>query len=53
MSKQERDVFFNGSKDENGETVDQGLVRVRGPQAAEKILETMRRLQEASEAKRT
>jgi hypothetical protein len=24
MSKQERDVFFNGRKDENGKTIDRG-----------------------------
>jgi hypothetical protein len=47
MSKQERDVFFSGRKDENGKTVDRGLVGVRGSQAAEKIMETARRLQEA------
>jgi hypothetical protein len=46
-------VFFNGSKDENRKTVDRGLVGVCGPQAAEKIMETMRQLQEAREAKRT
>ena len=47
MSKQERDVFFNGRKDENGKTIDRGVVGIRGPQAAEKISETMRQLQEA------
>jgi hypothetical protein len=52
MSKQERDVFFNGRKDENGKTIDRGLVGIRGPKAAEAIMETMRRLQEAREAKR-
>jgi len=34
MSKQERDVFFNGRKDENGKTIDRGLVGIRGPKAA-------------------
>ncbi|WP_262027165.1 hypothetical protein [Microvirga sp. Mcv34] len=52
MSKQERDVFFNGRKDENGKTIDRGVVGIRGPQAAEAILETARRLQEARDAKR-
>ncbi len=51
MSKQERDVFFNGRKDENGKTIDRGLVGVRGPQAAEKIMETVRQLQETREAR--
>jgi hypothetical protein len=49
MSKQERDVFFNGSKDENGKTVDRGLVAIRGAAAAEKIWETARQLQAARE----
>jgi hypothetical protein len=52
MSKQERDVFFNGRKDENGKTVDRGVVGIRGAPAAEKIMETARRLQEAREAKK-
>jgi hypothetical protein len=39
-------------KDENGKTIDRGLVGVRGPQAAEKIMETVRQLQEASDTKR-
>ena len=52
MSKQERDVFFNGRKDENGKTIDRGLVGIRGAEAANAILETMRKLQEAREAKK-
>jgi hypothetical protein len=51
MSKQERDVFFNGRKDENGKTIDRGLIGIRGPQAAEAIMETMRRLQGACSLK--
>jgi hypothetical protein len=47
MSKQERDAFFNGRKDENGKTIDRGLIGIRGQAAAEKIMETMRKLQEA------
>ncbi len=52
MSKQERDVFFSGRKDENGKSVDRGVVGVRGGPAAEKIMETARRLQDARGAKR-
>jgi hypothetical protein len=26
VSRQERDVYFNGRKDENGKTIDQGLI---------------------------
>ena len=47
MSKQERDVFFNGRKDENGKTIDRGVVGIRGAKAAEEIKATMERLQEA------
>jgi hypothetical protein len=35
MSKQERDVFFNGRKDENGKTIGRGLSGIRGTKAAE------------------
>ncbi|WP_114944834.1 DUF7696 family protein [Microvirga calopogonii] len=52
ISKQERDVFFNGRKDENGKTIDRGVVGIRGPQAAEAILEMARRLQEVRDAKK-
>jgi hypothetical protein len=45
MSKQERDVFFNGRKDENGKTIDRGIVGIRGLKAAEEIRATMERLQ--------
>ncbi|MBQ0823714.1 hypothetical protein HPT29_019765 [Microvirga terrae] len=47
MSKQERDVFFNGRKDENGKTVDRGVAGIRGPKAVDEIKATMERLQEA------
>lgn len=30
MSKEQRDVFFNGLKDENGKTVDCGVIGIRG-----------------------
>jgi hypothetical protein len=29
-----RDVFFNGSKGENGKTVERGLIAIRGRQSA-------------------
>ncbi|WP_404289655.1 hypothetical protein ACD578_25645 [Microvirga sp. RSM25] len=45
MSKQERDWFFNGRKDENGKTIERGLIAVRGLQAAEAIKATMEQLQ--------
>ena len=37
MSKQERDVFFSGRKDENGKTVDCGVISIRGLKAAEDL----------------
>jgi hypothetical protein len=47
MSKQERDTFFNGRKDENGKTVDRGVISIRGLKAAEDLKALMERLQEA------
>ncbi len=47
MSKEQRDAFFNGRKDENGKTVDRGVIGIRGLKAAEEIKATMERLQEA------
>lgn len=47
MSKEQRDVFFNGRKDENGKTIDRGVIGIRGLKAAEEIKATMERLQEA------
>jgi hypothetical protein len=47
MSKQERDVFFNGRKDENGRSIDRGVIGIRGLKAAEEIKAMMERLQEA------
>ncbi|MBA1156226.1 DUF7696 family protein [Microvirga mediterraneensis] len=46
MSKQERDVFFNGRKDENGRTVDRGVIGIRGSKAVEDIKAMVERLQE-------
>ncbi|MEZ0171153.1 hypothetical protein [Microvirga sp. TS319] len=47
MSKEQRDVVFNGRKDADGKTVDRGVIAIRGPKAAEEIKATMERLQEA------
>jgi hypothetical protein len=47
MSKEQRDVFFNGRKDENGKTIDRGVIGIRGLKAAEEIKATMEQLQEA------
>ena len=47
MSKEQRDAFFNGRKDENGKTVDRGVIGIRGLKAAEEIKATIERLQEA------
>ena len=47
MSKEQRDVFFNGRKDENGKTIDRGVISIRGLKSAEEIKATMERLQEA------
>jgi hypothetical protein len=33
MSKLERDMFFNGRKDENGKTIGRGVVGIRGPES--------------------
>ena len=45
MSKEQRDIFFNGRKDENGRSIDRGVIGIRGPKAAEEIKATMERLQ--------
>jgi len=47
MSKEQRDAFFNGRKDENGRSIDRGVTSIRGPKAAEEIKATMDRLQDA------
>jgi hypothetical protein len=52
MSKQERDVFFNGRKDENGKTIDRSVIGIRKPKAAEDIKATMERVQAAKDARR-
>ncbi|MEZ0167558.1 hypothetical protein [Microvirga sp. TS319] len=45
MSKDERDKLFNGKKDENGKTVDLGVISIRGLKAAEAVKATMERPQ--------
>lgn len=47
MSKAERDIFFNGQKDENGKTVERGIVFIRGAKAAEDLRTLMQRLLDA------
>ena len=47
MSKEERNVFFIGRKDENGKTVDRGVIGIRGLKAAEDLKALMERLQQA------
>lgn len=37
ISKEQTEVFFNGRKDENGKTLNRGLVGIRGLKAAEEI----------------
>ena len=46
MSKEERNTFFNGRKDENGKSIDRGVISIRGLKSAEAIKATMERLQE-------
>jgi hypothetical protein len=52
MSQAERDVFFNGRKDENGKQIDRGLIGIRGLQAAEEIRAVMERLQDARQQRK-
>lgn len=46
MSKDQRDAFFNGQRDENGKVVERGLIALRGAQAAEELKERANRLLE-------
>ncbi|MBL0407157.1 hypothetical protein JKG68_24800 [Microvirga aerilata] len=46
MSKEQRNTFFNGRKDENGKTVDRGVIAIRGLKAAEDLKALMEKLQE-------
>jgi hypothetical protein len=47
MSKEQRDTFFNGRKDENGKSIDRGVIALRGLKAAEDLKALVGRIQEA------
>lgn len=51
MSKEERDAFFNGRKDQDGKTIDRGVIGIRGLKATEEIRATMGRLQATHSAR--
>ena len=46
MSKEQRDAFFKGRRDENGKTVDRGVTALRGLKAAEDLKALCDKLQE-------
>jgi hypothetical protein len=46
MSKEQRDAFLNGRKDENGKFIDRSVIAIPGLKAAEEIKAKMDRLQE-------
>jgi hypothetical protein len=52
MSKEQRDAFFNGRKDEDGKPIDRRLVGIRGLKSAKAVMETMRKLPKARDSKR-
>jgi hypothetical protein len=52
MSKAQRDEFFNGKKDENGKTLERGIVVLRGEKAAEDLRALMQQLLDARATKR-
>ena len=47
MSKEQRDVFFNGRKDHDGKTIDRGVIGIRGLKAAEDLKALCDKLQDA------
>ena len=47
MSKSDPDAFFNGRKDENGKTIDRGVVAIRVVAGAELVRINMQKLEEA------
>jgi len=51
MSKEQRDAFFNGRKDQDGKTIDRGLIGIRGLKAAEDLKAVCDRLLEARSRK--
>jgi hypothetical protein len=52
MSKAERDAFFNGTKDENGKTIERGIIFLRGEKAAEDLKSLLQQLLDARANKR-
>ncbi|QRM34749.1 hypothetical protein [Microvirga sp. VF16] len=52
MSKAERDAFFNGTKDENGKTIERGIIFLRGEMAAEDLSSLMQQLMDARASRR-
>jgi hypothetical protein len=52
MTKVERDAFFNGTKDENGKTIERGIIFLRGVKAAEDLRSLMQQLVDARTVKR-
>jgi hypothetical protein len=47
MSKAERESFFNGAKDENGKSIERGIIALRGAKAAETPRELMQQILDA------
>lgn len=45
ISKEQRDTFFNGRKDENGRTINRGGIGTRGLKSVVEIRSHMERLQ--------
>jgi len=52
MAKAEREAFFNGSVDENGNRKERGIIAIRGLKSADTLRGCMERLQEARAAKK-
>lgn len=52
MSKVQREEFFNGKKDENGKTLERGIVALRGPEAVESLRALMQQLLDVRAGKR-
>ena len=48
MSKVQREELFNGKKDENGKTLERGIVALRGTKAAEDLKTLMQQNPRAS-----
>jgi len=51
MSKEQRDAFFNGRKDQDGKTIDRGVIGIRGLKAAEDLKAVCDRLLEVRSRK--